>query len=79
MKTRELQTHWWEWLGASERLLRTLHEQTAALTLRDVEGSRGSSLTSIPCSTNCDELMTALRLAPNRWPKVWARSPTFEA
>ncbi|BBO23247.1 MAG: hypothetical protein HND43_00230 [Armatimonadetes bacterium] len=36
MKTRELQTHWWEWLGASERLLRTLHEQTAALTLRDV-------------------------------------------
>ncbi|MBI5706767.1 MAG: flagellar export chaperone FlgN [Armatimonadetes bacterium] len=36
MKTRELQTLWWDWLGTSERLLRTLHEQTAALTLRDV-------------------------------------------
>lgn len=36
MKTRELQTYWWDWLGTSERLLRSLHEQTAALTLRDV-------------------------------------------
>lgn len=36
MKTRQLQTYWWDWLGTSERLLRTLHEQTAALTLRDV-------------------------------------------
>lgn len=36
MKTRELQTLWWDWLGTSERLLRVLHEQTAALTLRDV-------------------------------------------
>ena len=36
MKTRELQTIWWDWLGTSERLLRSLHEQTAALTLRDV-------------------------------------------
>lgn len=36
MKTRELQTFWWDWLGTSERLLRSLHEQTAALTLRDV-------------------------------------------
>lgn len=36
MKTRELQTLWWDWLGTSERLLRSLHEQTAALTLRDV-------------------------------------------
>lgn len=35
MKTRELQTLWWDWLGTSERLLRSLHEQTAALTLRD--------------------------------------------
>ncbi len=34
--TRELQTLWWDWLGTSERLLRSLHEQTAALTLRDV-------------------------------------------
>lgn len=36
MKTRELQTLWWDWLSTSERLLRSLHEQTAALTLRDV-------------------------------------------
>lgn len=37
MKTRELQTCWWDWLSTSERLLRSLHEQTAALTLRDVD------------------------------------------
>lgn len=37
MKTRDLQQHWWDWLGTSERLLRSLYEQTAALTLRDVE------------------------------------------
>lgn len=37
MKTRELQTLWWDWLSTSERLLRSLHEQTAALTLRDRE------------------------------------------
>ncbi len=36
MKSRELQTLWWDWLGTSERLLRSLHEQTAALILRDV-------------------------------------------
>lgn len=35
-QTRELQTLWWDWLSTSERLLRSLHEQTAALTLRDV-------------------------------------------
>ncbi len=35
-KTRELQTLWWDWLSTSERLLRLLHEQTAAVTLRDV-------------------------------------------
>lgn len=34
--TRELQTLWWDWLSTSERLLRLLHEQTAAVTLRDV-------------------------------------------
>ncbi len=37
MKTKELQKLWWDWLGTSERLLRSLHEQTAALTLRDVD------------------------------------------
>lgn len=37
MKTRELQRLWWDWLGTSERLLRSLYEQTAALTLRDAE------------------------------------------
>ncbi|HZH98356.1 MAG TPA: flagellar export chaperone FlgN [Fimbriimonadaceae bacterium] len=36
MKTKELQTLWWDWLSTSERLLRSMHEQTAALTLRDV-------------------------------------------
>jgi hypothetical protein len=36
MQTRELQKLWWDWLSTSERLLRSLHEQTAALTLRDV-------------------------------------------
>ncbi|MCB0826568.1 MAG: flagellar export chaperone FlgN [Armatimonadetes bacterium] len=35
--TKELQRLWWDWLGTSERLLSTLHEQTAALTLRKVE------------------------------------------
>ena len=35
--SRELQTLWWDWLSTSERLLRSLHEQTAALTLRDVD------------------------------------------
>jgi hypothetical protein len=36
MKTRELQTLWWDWLSTSERLLKLLHEQTVAVTLRDV-------------------------------------------
>jgi hypothetical protein len=36
MKTRELQTLWWDWLGTSERLLRSLHEQMAAVTLREL-------------------------------------------
>ncbi|HWP30861.1 MAG TPA: flagellar export chaperone FlgN [Fimbriimonadales bacterium] len=37
MKTKELQTIWWEYLSTAERLLRSLHEQTAAIMLRDVE------------------------------------------
>lgn len=37
MKSRELQRLWWDWLGTSERLLHSLHEQTAALTLRQVD------------------------------------------
>lgn len=36
MKTRELQTLWWDWLSTAERLQRTLSEQMAALMLRDV-------------------------------------------
>lgn len=35
--TRELATLWWDWLSTAERLIHTLHEQTAALTLRQVE------------------------------------------
>lgn len=34
-KTKELQRLWWDWLATAERLTRSLHEQTAALTLRD--------------------------------------------
>ena len=37
MKTKQLQILWWDWLGTEERLLRSLHEQTAALVLRDVD------------------------------------------
>ncbi len=36
MKSRTLQTLWSEWLSTSEKLLRCLHEQTVAVTLRDV-------------------------------------------
>lgn len=36
MKTRQLQQFYWDWLSTGERLLRTLAEQTAALTLRDL-------------------------------------------
>ncbi|MES1227890.1 MAG: flagellar export chaperone FlgN, partial [Armatimonadota bacterium] len=36
-RTKELETLWWDWLSTAERLTRTLHEQTAALTLRQVE------------------------------------------
>jgi len=36
-QTRNLQTLWWDWIGTSERLVRALHEQTAAIMLRDIE------------------------------------------
>ncbi len=36
-RTKELERLWWEWLATSERLLGVLHEQTVALTLRQVE------------------------------------------
>lgn len=36
-QTKELERHWWDWLSTAERLLRSLHEQTAALTLRRIE------------------------------------------
>lgn len=36
MKSRQLLTLWSEWLSTSEKLLRCLHEQTVAVTLRDV-------------------------------------------
>lgn len=35
--TQQLERLWWDWLSTAERLLRSLHEQTAALTLRQVE------------------------------------------
>lgn len=36
MKSRQLLSLWSEWLTTSEMLLRSLHEQTVAVTLRDV-------------------------------------------
>jgi len=36
MKSRDLQRIWWDWLSTAERINRTLAEQTAALTLREV-------------------------------------------
>ncbi len=36
MKSRELQSIWREWLATGEKLRLTLHEQTVAVTLRDV-------------------------------------------
>jgi hypothetical protein len=36
MKSRELQSIWREWLVTGDKLRLTLHEQTAAVTLRDV-------------------------------------------
>lgn len=35
-KTKDIQRLWWDWLGTSERLLRSLNEQTRALVTRDV-------------------------------------------
>lgn len=37
MITERLQREWNDWLAASDRLLASLHEQTAAVVLRDVE------------------------------------------
>ncbi len=36
MKSRHLQSLWSEWLASSDSILRCLHEQTVAVTLRDV-------------------------------------------
>ncbi len=36
-QTKNLETLLWDWLSTSERLLRSLHEQTAALTLRQID------------------------------------------
>lgn len=36
MKSRQLIILWSDWLSVSERMLRCLHEQTVAVTLRDV-------------------------------------------
>lgn len=36
-KAKQLEQLWWDWLSTAERLLRSLHEQTAALTLRQTE------------------------------------------
>lgn len=40
MQTRQLQESWLIWLDTSDRLLRSLHEQTVAITLRDTERYR---------------------------------------
>jgi ribonuclease HII len=36
MKSKALINYWTEWLSTSEKFLRILHEQTVAITLRDV-------------------------------------------
>jgi hypothetical protein len=36
-KIKRLESLWWDWLSTAERMLRSLHEQTAALVLRDLE------------------------------------------
>lgn len=36
MKTKDLQARWNDWLRAADSLLLSLHEQTAAVTLRDI-------------------------------------------
>lgn len=36
MRSKDLQRHYWDWLSTAERLQRSLAEQTAALTLRDI-------------------------------------------
>jgi len=36
IRTKDLQRLWWDWLGTSERLLRSLDDQTRALIVRDV-------------------------------------------
>ena len=36
-QTKDLQTLWWDWLSTSERLLHSLYEQTAALTMRNAD------------------------------------------
>jgi hypothetical protein len=36
-RTKKLESHWWDWLSTAERLQLSLYEQTAALTMRDVE------------------------------------------
>lgn len=36
MKSRDLQRHYWDWLSTGERLLRSLSEQSIALTRRDI-------------------------------------------
>jgi hypothetical protein len=40
-KTKDLQRLWWDWLGTSERLLRSLNDQTRALIARDVTRIEG--------------------------------------
>ena len=37
IRTKKLQALWWDWLSTAERLLLSLHEQTANLSLRKVE------------------------------------------
>ncbi|MBI1331582.1 MAG: flagellar export chaperone FlgN [Armatimonadetes bacterium] len=54
MKSRQLLNLWTEWLSTSETLLRALHEQTVAVTLRDVP--RVEKL-----QPELDELMESIR------------------
>lgn len=59
MKTLELQNLWHDWLSASDKLTGILHEQTVALTLRDV--ARVENI-----QPNLDHWMSELRRLDSR-------------
>ena len=75
MTTKTILTAWNDWLAAGDRLLITLHEQTAAVTLRDVarldrltpqvaEGLRAVREADVRASEGLKALAEALGVEP---------------